>query len=155
MQFVFLGSELCLQLPSDSTSRWTPLLLANGWQLPAPIADFHRLATRHAWRTNKTVFRVAADPENGSPFADCETELLILGIGGQMASSSRCFVQLWRRGFHPLPPCSMIVKETFSKWESSMSRHIACSILARKLPCVTTSQASPGWRSTCSRRKSN
>ncbi|MFD0962155.1 hypothetical protein, partial [Paenibacillus chungangensis] len=34
-----------------STSRWTPLLLANGWQLQAPIADFHRLATRHAWRT--------------------------------------------------------------------------------------------------------
>src|SRR5690606_5518038 len=54
MRFVFLGSELCLQLPSDSTSRWTPLLLANGWQLPAPIADFHRLVTRHAWRTRKS-----------------------------------------------------------------------------------------------------
>src|SRR5690606_38021394 len=52
-RFVFLGSGLCLQLPSDSTSRWTPLLLANGWQLPAPIADFHRLVTRHAWRTRR------------------------------------------------------------------------------------------------------
>jgi hypothetical protein len=25
MMFVFLGSELCRRLPSDSTSRWTPL----------------------------------------------------------------------------------------------------------------------------------
>src|SRR5574344_1726191 len=53
MMFVFLRPELCRQLPSDSTSRWTPLLLANGWQLPAPITDFHRLVMRHAWRTIK------------------------------------------------------------------------------------------------------
>jgi hypothetical protein len=26
MRFVYLDSGLCLQLPSDSTSRWTPLL---------------------------------------------------------------------------------------------------------------------------------
>ncbi|MFB5663675.1 hypothetical protein, partial [Alteribacillus sp. HJP-4] len=36
MRFVFLGSEVCLQLPSDSTSRWTPLPLANGYN------DLHR-----------------------------------------------------------------------------------------------------------------
>jgi hypothetical protein len=30
MRFLFIGSELCLRLPSDSTSRWTPLPLANG-----------------------------------------------------------------------------------------------------------------------------
>ena len=29
MQFLFVGSNVCRQLPSDSTSRWTPLLLAN------------------------------------------------------------------------------------------------------------------------------
>lgn len=29
MRFVFLGPVFCLQLPSDSTSPWTPLLLAN------------------------------------------------------------------------------------------------------------------------------
>lgn len=28
--FVFLRAEFCLQLPSDSTSRWTPLFLASG-----------------------------------------------------------------------------------------------------------------------------
>ena len=29
MQFLFVGSNFCRQLLSDSTSRWTPLLLAN------------------------------------------------------------------------------------------------------------------------------
>ena len=31
MRFVFLGSGLCLQLPSDPTSRWTPLPSANSF----------------------------------------------------------------------------------------------------------------------------
>lgn len=31
MRFVFLGSAFCLRLPSDPTSRWTPLLLANSF----------------------------------------------------------------------------------------------------------------------------
>ena len=53
--FVFLRPEICRLLPSDSTSRWTPLLLANGWQLQAPITDFHRLVMRHAWRTTKKI----------------------------------------------------------------------------------------------------
>lgn len=51
MMFVFLGSELCRQLPSDSPSRRTPLLLANGWQLQTPITDFHRQVIRHARHT--------------------------------------------------------------------------------------------------------
>ena len=42
MMFVFLRPEICRRLPSDSTSRWTPLPLANGWQLIAPITDLHR-----------------------------------------------------------------------------------------------------------------
>ena len=42
IMFVFLRSEICRRLPSDSTSRWTPLPWANGWQLIAPITDFHR-----------------------------------------------------------------------------------------------------------------
>jgi hypothetical protein len=54
MMFVFLRPELCRKLPSDSTSQWTPLLLANGWQLQAPITDSHRQVMRHAWRTYKS-----------------------------------------------------------------------------------------------------
>ena len=42
IMFVFLRSEICRRLPSDSTSRWTPLSWANGWQLIAPITDLHR-----------------------------------------------------------------------------------------------------------------
>jgi len=30
MRFLFIGPGFCLKLPSDSTSRWTPLLSANG-----------------------------------------------------------------------------------------------------------------------------
>jgi hypothetical protein len=30
MRFLFIRSGLCLRLPSDSTSRWTPLPLASG-----------------------------------------------------------------------------------------------------------------------------
>ena len=29
IQFLFVGSHICRQLPSDSASRWTPLLLTN------------------------------------------------------------------------------------------------------------------------------
>ena len=42
MMFVFLRPEICRRLLSDSTSRWTPLPLANGWQLIAPITDLNR-----------------------------------------------------------------------------------------------------------------
>lgn len=48
---------LLITLPSDSSSQRTPLRLANGWQLQASIADFHRQVTRHAWRTNKKYYK--------------------------------------------------------------------------------------------------
>jgi hypothetical protein len=53
IMFVFLGAELCLQIPSDSQSPTTHLLLANGWKLQSPITDLHRLVIRHARRTLK------------------------------------------------------------------------------------------------------
>ena len=40
MQFLFVRPELCLQLLSDSTSRWTPLLSANGWHYQPPYRTF-------------------------------------------------------------------------------------------------------------------
>ena len=40
MRFVYLSSVLCLQLPSDSPSRRTPLLLANGWHYQPPYRTF-------------------------------------------------------------------------------------------------------------------
>src|SRR3990172_7800803 len=68
MRFLFVGPGVCLQLPSDSASRRTPLLF--GWRFPSPgsAGDFHPQVTggpprppdiarhgaaRHAWRTKK------------------------------------------------------------------------------------------------------
>jgi hypothetical protein len=53
MRFVFLRAEFCRQLPSDSTSRWTPLLLTSGWRLQTPTVDFHHLVSYHARHTKK------------------------------------------------------------------------------------------------------
>jgi len=51
--FVYLGSSVCLQLPPDSSSRWTPLLLANGRRSPAPVRDSHPIDDAHAGRTGQ------------------------------------------------------------------------------------------------------
>jgi hypothetical protein len=55
MRFVFLGSELCLGLPSDPTSRWTPLPLASSFRhqdlqgtltpKPLPMPGTHKGST--------------------------------------------------------------------------------------------------------------
>ena len=46
-------TEICLHLPSDSTSRWTPLVLAVSFPLPGRIRNFHPLATCAARRTRR------------------------------------------------------------------------------------------------------
>ena len=51
MQFLFVRPGLCLRLPSDSTSRWTPLPLANGWCYQPPVTDSHPRGLVHAART--------------------------------------------------------------------------------------------------------
>ena len=53
MRFLFVRPEICLHLPSDSTSRWTPLVF--GYDLPATgrSRDFHPLECAHAGRTSK------------------------------------------------------------------------------------------------------
>jgi len=50
---MFVGPEFYLYLPSDSTSRWTPLVFS--YILPATgrIRDFHPLDCAHAGRTRK------------------------------------------------------------------------------------------------------
>ena len=53
MRFLFVSPGICLHLPSDSTSRWTPLVF--GYILPAigRIRDFHPLERALARRTQK------------------------------------------------------------------------------------------------------
>ena len=55
MGFLFVRPEICLHLPSDSTSRWTPLMF--GYILPTTgrIRDFHPLERALAERTKKPV----------------------------------------------------------------------------------------------------
>ena len=47
------------RLPSDSTSRWTPLPLASGCHDQAPIEDFHLQSSAHAGRTQTSALRAA------------------------------------------------------------------------------------------------
>ena len=48
--FLFVSPGLCLRLPSDSTSRWTPLSSANSSHCQA-CRDFHPQGSSHARRT--------------------------------------------------------------------------------------------------------
>ena len=41
MRFVFLGPGLCVPLPSDSTSRWTPLRFGSRFPSPGLVEDLH------------------------------------------------------------------------------------------------------------------
>ena len=51
IKFLYVGSDVCLRLPSDSTSRWTPLLSAVAFPLLG--RDLHPLGYVRAGRTNK------------------------------------------------------------------------------------------------------
>ncbi len=53
MKFLFVRSDICRQLPSDSTSRWTPLPLTMQFPLLGLARDFHPLDNAHAERTKK------------------------------------------------------------------------------------------------------
>ncbi len=51
MWFLSVRPEICLHLPSDSTPRWTALVLAVPFTLLGRIGDFHPLATCAARHT--------------------------------------------------------------------------------------------------------
>ena len=53
MKFLYVRSNVCRQLLSDSTSQWTPLLLAIQFPLLGLVRDLHPLDNAHAERTNK------------------------------------------------------------------------------------------------------
>ena len=51
MKFLSVRPDVCRQLPSDSNSRWTPLLWAVWFPLLGLIRDLHPLANTHTERT--------------------------------------------------------------------------------------------------------
>ena len=54
MRFLSVRPDFCRRLPSDSTSRWTPLPLAICFPSLGRIGDFHPLEHAHAGRTTKS-----------------------------------------------------------------------------------------------------
>ena len=55
MKFLFVRPDVCRRLPSDSTSRWTPLPWAMRFPLLGLARDLHPLANAHAERTTEHV----------------------------------------------------------------------------------------------------
>ena len=53
MRFLFVRPRVCLQLPSDSTSQWTPLLFSYALPTTGCARDFHPLDFAHAGRTTQ------------------------------------------------------------------------------------------------------
>ena len=53
MKFLCVRSDVCRQLLSDSTSRWTPLLLAIRFPLLGLVRDLHPLEQTHAEHTKR------------------------------------------------------------------------------------------------------
>ena len=51
--FCSSDQRFAIRLPSDSTSRWTPLSLAVSFPLSGHFTDLHRLDYAHAGRTTK------------------------------------------------------------------------------------------------------
>ena len=51
IKFLYVGSDVCLKLPSDSTSQWTPLLSAVAFPLSGRLGDLHPLEYVRAGRT--------------------------------------------------------------------------------------------------------
>ena len=52
-KFLFIGPIVCRRLPSESTSRWTPLPLAVTFPLSGRFGDLHPLEYVRAGRTRK------------------------------------------------------------------------------------------------------
>jgi hypothetical protein len=60
MRFLFVGPGLCLQLPSDSTSRWTPLLFSSRFPSSGLVEDFHPESSgrHHACQNSAVALRI-------------------------------------------------------------------------------------------------
>ena len=69
--------RFAIRLPSDSTSRWTPLSLAIHFPLSGCVRDFHPLDYAHAGRTSKRT------PLIEVPSVGCLTVFLFL-LAGQV-----------------------------------------------------------------------
>ena len=51
IRFLFVTTHFCFELPSDSTSRWTPLPFANSSSSSRPVRDLRPISNVCAWHT--------------------------------------------------------------------------------------------------------
>ncbi len=67
MRFVFLGPEVRLQLPPDTSSRWLPLLFGLEFPSSGPPEDFHlRVTSRFGFP-----YRFSSHVHHARRFAPC------------------------------------------------------------------------------------
>ena len=64
MKFLSVGSDVCRRLPSDSTSRWTPLPWAIAFPLLGWLRDLHPLDNAHDERTTAQGQPIPPPPNN-------------------------------------------------------------------------------------------
>ncbi len=103
MKFLFVGSDVCRRLPSDSTSRWTPLPWAIAFPLLGWLGDLHPLDNAHAERTTPLVPLHLA----GAFFAPSRGKYFSLGRKKIFSSRGKLFCSLgdvytWERKTHPV-----------------------------------------------------
>ena len=71
MRFLSVGPRICLQLPSDSTSRWTPLLFSYTFPTTWACSGLSPARAR-PWRANETCAarrtKSKEHPVSGMPF---------------------------------------------------------------------------------------
>ncbi len=63
IKFLYVRSDVCLRLPSDSTSRWIPLLSAVAFPLLGRLGDLHPLEYVRAGRTKRNSDEAATSSE--------------------------------------------------------------------------------------------
>ena len=92
MRFLFVRPEVCLHLPSDSSSRWTPLVFSYALPSTGRAPDFHPLDFAHAGRTMRACRK----------FVFCNRPVLLPG-GAPLFDA---YLHLW----NSKKPCSQICR---------------------------------------------
>ena len=90
MWFLFVGAELCFQLPSDETSRLRPCLLLALLATKRAV-DFHHLGIGHAWHTKKNpaTYFLYAGIQMRTAAANCNTPNPFQRIGEILLSKEQ------------------------------------------------------------------
>ena len=95
MGFLFVSPVVCSRLPSDSTSRWTPLPFSYPFPTAGQGRDFHPIERAPAGRTKKTPCYINRESLQQIPRGVCliiswRTVRAIRACAGGTCSASTC-----------------------------------------------------------------